>query len=209
MKKKRYVILVLIGFLLFMAGYLTGLWRGGGKTERQAEHGGELFCTVVRSTDTMEYKSPLPKGEVTTGRESYRLAKWSGERRRDGFVKANLQTESKPRGERTDRDPGEKRADSDPGGERVDRDSVTVELPVVQRHYADSSYEAWVSGPLSPRLDSIRVFSTNSVITRVIRKDTKDLRKRWHIGVSAGYGYGAKGFQPYIGAGITYSIFSF
>lgn len=85
------------------------------------------------------------------------------------------------------------------------RDSAVVELPKIRRHYADSTYEAWVSGPVDPRLDSIRVYARSTTITKREWKPPK----RWHLGVTAGYGYGAKGFQPYIGFGITYSIFSF
>lgn len=92
------------------------------------------------------------------------------------------------------------------GGEpRCSTDSADVELPVIQRHYVDSAYEAWVSGPVDPRLDSLRVYARTTVITKREWKPPK----RWHIGVTAGYGYGAKGFQPYIGAGITYSLYSF
>ena len=87
----------------------------------------------------------------------------------------------------------------------VDRDSAIVQLPMIQRYYGDSTYEAWVSGPVNPQLDSIRVFARQTIITKREWKPPK----RWHIGVTAGYGYGAKGFQPYVGVGITYSIFSF
>ena len=62
-----------------------------------------------------------------------------------------------------------------------------------------------VSGPINPRLDSIRVFARTTTVTHRVWEPPK----RWHIGVTAGYGYGAKGLQPYVGVGITYSIFSF
>ena len=92
------------------------------------------------------------------------------------------------------------------GGEpRCRADSAIIELPIIQRHYADSTYEAWVSGPVDPRLDSMRVFAPTTIITKREWKPPN----RWHIGVTAGYGYGAKGFQPYIGIGVTYSIYSF
>ena len=92
------------------------------------------------------------------------------------------------------------------GGEpRCSKDSAIVEIQIIQRHYADSTYEAWISGPVDPRLDSIRVFAPTTIITRRECKPPK----RWHIGVTAGYGYGAKGFKPFVGLGITYSIFSF
>lgn len=86
----------------------------------------------------------------------------------------------------------------------ADADSVHIELPVIQRHYGDSIYEAWVSGPLDPRLDSIRIYERKTVEVR-----TATPTKRWHIGATAGYGFSARGFEPYIGIGITYSIFSF
>ena len=83
-------------------------------------------------------------------------------------------------------------------------DSVSIELPVIQRHYGDSIYEAWISGPLDPRLDSIRIYERKTVEVR-----TTAPAKHWHIGATVGYGFGARGFEPYIGIGITYSIFSF
>lgn len=88
---------------------------------------------------------------------------------------------------------------------RLCGDSVIIELPVVQRHYSDSTYEAWISGPVAPRLDSIYVFPRNKVIT--IREYKPP--DRWHIGITAGYAATPKGFQPYLGIGITYSIISF
>lgn len=92
------------------------------------------------------------------------------------------------------------------GGEpRCSRDSAIVELPIIQRHYADSTYEAWVSGPIDPRLDSLRVFAPTTTITKREWKPPK----RWHIGPTIGYGLTPHGFQPYIGVSITYSIISF
>ncbi len=81
-------------------------------------------------------------------------------------------------------------------------DSVDVELPITQVHYADSAYRAWVSG-FMPRLDSIEVYPRREVITAVV----KEPPKRWHIGVQAGIGIAPPGVQPYIGIGVTYSFF--
>lgn len=88
------------------------------------------------------------------------------------------------------------------GGEPRLCDSVQIELPIVQNVYEHEDYTAWVSG-VYPRLDSIAVYPKREVVT------IKQPPNRWHIGITAGYGYAAKGFQPYIGVGITYSIFSF
>lgn len=81
------------------------------------------------------------------------------------------------------------------------RDSVDVEIPVTQKHYADSAYDAWVSGYL-PQLDSIKVYQ-NTITEHIYIKPKP---KRWNIGVSAGYGITPKGLQPYIGLGVTYNL---
>lgn len=83
-------------------------------------------------------------------------------------------------------------------------DSATFELPIIQRHYSDSTYEAWVSGPVDPQLDSLQVNVPTTIITEREWKPPK----RWHIGPTVGYGYTPQGFQPYIGVSITYSIIS-
>lgn len=84
-------------------------------------------------------------------------------------------------------------------------DSADVVIPISQTEYADSTYHAWVSG-YSVKLDSIYVFPRHD-ITTIIQPTPKP--KRWNIGITAGYGITPKGAQPYIGVGLTYSIFSF
>ena len=75
-------------------------------------------------------------------------------------------------------------------------DSVLVEVPIAQRHYSDTTYEAWVSG-YEARLDSIRVFQ------REVTQWKESKPSRWSFGVQAGYGITPKGFQPYLGIGAT------
>jgi hypothetical protein len=84
----------------------------------------------------------------------------------------------------------------------VVRDSASVVIPISQSVYSDSTYTAWISG-YHASLDSIYVYSKREVVT------VKERRKRWHIGVSAGYGLTPKGLQPYVGLGLTYSIIGF
>ena len=74
-----------------------------------------------------------------------------------------------------------------------------------QAYYEDSLYRVWVSG-YRPRLDSMQVFPrtvyqtvTNDIYHSIIPK-----KKRWGIGLQAGYGY-PHGW--YIGAGISYNLF--
>lgn len=85
-------------------------------------------------------------------------------------------------------------------------DTCYVVLPRSQREYADTLYTAWVSG-YDPRLDSIRIVKSLHVITQTV----KEPKKRWGIGVNAGYGLTLSPqpqLSPYIGLGVTYSIVS-
>lgn len=90
----------------------------------------------------------------------------------------------------------------------VRTDTVLVVLEREQRHYRADSYEAWVSG-FRPELDSLRVFpETKYITTETISASP---RKRWGIGIQAGYGVGVSGGEvrgvPYVGVGISYNLF--
>lgn len=86
------------------------------------------------------------------------------------------------------------------------RDTVKelVFLPREYMVYKDSTYRAVVSG-VQPRLDSIEVYQRNTVqtVTKTIRVPD---RKRWGLGVQAGYGYDGKRLTPYVGIGVQYDI---
>lgn len=83
----------------------------------------------------------------------------------------------------------------------------TLYLPRTQKYYGDDTYEAWVSG-YQPALDSIRVFSKATEVKSI----SVPPRKRWGIGIHAGYGVSVNGTgvvaSPYIGVGISYDLFS-
>ena len=83
-------------------------------------------------------------------------------------------------------------------------DTAFVTLPISQKVYQDSTYKAYVSG-YDAKLDSINVYQRQSIVTVIER--TKP--KHWHLGISTGVGANHKGFTPYVGLGITYSIWSF
>ena len=88
-------------------------------------------------------------------------------------------------------------------------DTVLVHLPIEQRQYSDPRYTAWVSG-YRPQLDSIQIYQRSEYITKEVNAITKS--KRWGIGLQAGYGVALHNGQlfpaPYIGVGLSYSIFS-
>ncbi len=89
-------------------------------------------------------------------------------------------------------------------------DSVEVEIPITQTVYCDSTYRAYVSG-YRASLDSL-IFYPQSEIVTINNTGPKTKRKRWGIGIQAGYGistHGTPRLSPYIGVGISYNIFSF
>lgn len=75
-------------------------------------------------------------------------------------------------------------------------DSVTVELPITQKVYEDSTYKAYVSG-YEANLDSIYLYQP----TRYITITTEPKRSKWSWGLQGGIGITPKGIQPYLGIG--------
>ena len=89
--------------------------------------------------------------------------------------------------------------------ESVPKDSVSVQIPITQKVYRDSSYTAYVSG-YRPSLDSITVYAP----VRTIR--IKEKPERWSVGVQVGYGVTVTKqpqFAPYIGVGVSYNLWNF
>ena len=81
-------------------------------------------------------------------------------------------------------------------------DTVYIAVQRERVVYQDSLYRAVISG-IYPSLDSMQVYPRTTTIT--IREKAK--ADKWHLGVQAGVGYTGK-VEPYIGVGITYSLFS-
>lgn len=85
-------------------------------------------------------------------------------------------------------------------------DTVYLQLPREEKVYESGDYRAQVSG-YRPELDWIEVYPQRMVVTRNIFVDS---RKRWGVGLQAGYGAYMSGGQvrlaPYLGVGISYDI---
>ena len=83
---------------------------------------------------------------------------------------------------------------------------VMVQVPRETKLYGDSTWRAQVSG-YRPSLDWIEVYPQTTVVTRNIFVDS---RKRWGIGLQAGYGAyfdgGDVSLSPYVGIGISWNI---
>ena len=84
------------------------------------------------------------------------------------------------------------------------RDSSLVEVPITQKHYGDSAYDAWVSG-YKAQLDSIHVRNKVTTITNTVYKE-KPGNRRWNVSLQTGIGLTTKGAQPYVGIGVGWSL---
>lgn len=86
----------------------------------------------------------------------------------------------------------------------VKGDSAEVKIPISQKVYETEDYRAYISG-YRAQMDSI--FIVQRTTTVKVREPTK--QKRFSVGVQAGYGFTPKGFQPYIGVGVSVKLFDF
>lgn len=86
-------------------------------------------------------------------------------------------------------------------------DSVSVDLPIIQKEYRDSTYVAWVSG-YEPNLDSLYIFQRNHTTTIYQPEYIKAKPKRWGLGIQVGAGMTSDKITPYIGIGVSYNIFT-
>lgn len=84
-------------------------------------------------------------------------------------------------------------------------DTASVEIPITQKRYQDSTYTAWVSG-YEANLDSINVYQ--KTCTKTIFQPTyiKEKQKRWGLGAHVGAGITTNKIQPYIGIGVSYNF---
>ena len=78
----------------------------------------------------------------------------------------------------------------------------TVYLSITQKIYKDSLYTAYVSG-YRAKLDSIEVYSKTR--TMFVRERAK--RKRFGLGMQAGYGFSGNKVSPYVGVRGSCNLF--
>lgn len=74
-------------------------------------------------------------------------------------------------------------------------------LMVEVKEYADSNYRVRISG-YRPNLEFIEVYNTKTVST-IMKMEKK---KKWGLGVTAGYGFSKDGLSPGLMVGLTYNI---
>ena len=90
-------------------------------------------------------------------------------------------------------------------------DTLYVPVPIRQYSFRDSLYSLDVSG-FNVTLDRLEVYprTVYKTITNTVERKVTD-KKRWGIGVHAGYGYnfGSEKAGPYIGIGVQYSLWRF
>lgn len=87
-------------------------------------------------------------------------------------------------------------------------DSVTVQIPIEQRHYKGDDYDAWVSG-WKPTLDSLRIYRTTQHLTTT-NEITRWKTRHWGLSVGTGAVVTPKGtISPGIFIGASYTFLAF
>lgn len=87
-------------------------------------------------------------------------------------------------------------------------DLVEVEIPIEQRHYADTiaGYEAWVSG-YNPRLDSLIFTRPHTYVNTYAQTEvTRYKTKRWGLSIGVGAVTNFKRIEPGVFLGLTYTF---
>lgn len=89
-----------------------------------------------------------------------------------------------------------------------EQDTVRVTVPISQYSFRDSLYALDVSG-YAVTIDRLEVYpkTVYRMINTATERVIKD-RRRWGIGLQAGYGYNLSAGKPgpYIGIGVQYSL---
>lgn len=86
-------------------------------------------------------------------------------------------------------------------------DTTYVYLEREQVEWSDSLATVWASG-IQPHVDSVRHYTQKQIITQQVALPVP-VRRRWGIGVQAGYGASRDGLTPYVGVGVTYNLVTF
>ena len=183
MRKTIFLILI----ILLIGSIVVNLYQWQRPT--LCENSSPIDTIVI--FDTIPYITPQPKDSDVVGYVTERLPIAVGK-------EDNFPTKSVPEFP----DSEEILPDSVGYFSKSIPDSADVVIPITQKVYEDSTYKAFVSG-YKASLDSFYIYPQTKIIT-IIEKP-----KRWHFGITAGYGITPKGFQPYLGLGGTYTFISF
>ena len=128
--------------------------------------------------------------------------------RRTYLSKKEKREEEKEVTEESDEEREEERDGEIDSENRKRGEEVAVDLQITQKEYEGEDYRAWVSG-YEANLDSIYI-KRDKEIVRIKEESGREMRKkRWGIGVYAGYGLTREGPGPSIGICINYNIIEF
>ena len=198
-KRLKYIVCILF-LMLFIA---TSLCLN---VHQCSNRNVEPYMDTIRTTivDTIAYYKPILKDSTVINYVTVRLPK--ADDKEDNFTNKTVtklpeSVQKFPESDKNLQDSVQNFSKS------VPEDSVTVQIPITQKVYEDSTYTAYVSG-YRASLDSLVFKMPREVIT--IKEYSKP--KRWSVGVQVGYGVTLKGtpqFAPYVGIGVSYNLFSF
>ena len=178
---RKFLVYALVGALLCLNVYQCHRAR-----EKPEMGGCGVFTDTLTVIDTIPYYKPVPRDSVVIRYITETLPAVSPH-------------EDRPTGQGQNSEQSDSTEVTVPS---VPDDSVKVQIPITQKRYETDRYRAYVSG-YRPSLDSLFIFPERQVVR------IREKQRRWHVGVQAGYGVTPKGFQPYLGVGVSYDFLSF
>lgn len=182
---RKFLVYALVGALLCLNVYQCHRAR-----EKPEMGGCGVFTDTLTVIDTIPYYKPVPRDSVVIRYVTEKLP-------------AIPPREDGPTGQGQGNEAEAEQPDSMEVTVPTELDdSVTVQIPITQKRYETDRYRAYVSG-YRPSLDSLFIFPERQVVR------IREKQRRWHVGVQAGYGVTPKGFQPYLGVGVSYDFLSF
>ena len=83
-------------------------------------------------------------------------------------------------------------------------DTVSVAIPVYNYRFKDDLYDISAEG-YGVKLNSVTVYPKTEY---KYSTHTVEIRRRWGLGIQAGYGVSKNGLSPFVGIGVSYNIFT-
>lgn len=138
--------------------------------------------TRVTVVDTIRYYKPVPVEEKVIAETVVRLPSARKQKRNTQEQADSAGTDSLP----------------------IQKDSADVVMPITRKVYEDNTYRAVVSG-YGVNLDTMIVYPRTETLT--IENTSRRVRKkRWGIGLSAGYGVTKHGLSPVFAVSVNCNL---
>ena len=202
---------ILLTLLAIVAGFFLG--RGCSRSRTEVIEVTSTDTSTVTLIDTLKIKRPTAVDVQQKRTDTISVAVNNGKVTSIQPWESGFKVQSEPVKTGTDTVmlPVKEGTESVSASEDSGSMLLKVPIPIYQYSFRDSLYSLDISG-FNVTLDRLEVYPRTiyKTITNTVERTLTE-KKRWGIGVQAGYGYnfGAEKPGPYIGIGVQYSLWRF